>query len=819
MTGQLKRYSLEPRSVTATMDDAPWQKNLTGDTGLVGSRDVWWWTGPLPDSGAQAQTNGTVTVHSLPGLDVCTRDDVLRYFDNGWLLTELLFASLQTEDAFYRPPSHQLRHPLIFYYCHPAVVYVNKLRIAGLLTAPVDEDFERRFEVGVDEMAWDDLSTHAASWPSVRAVNDYRRRVYATVRALIETHPSIAQLPLTESSAAWALLMGMEHERIHLETSSVLIRELPIHLVHRPAQWPPYHPSHTTREALERPELGTHYPTNPLVTMPGTAVTLGKPRDYPSYGWDNEYGTRTIDVPSFQASQQLISNGEFYAFVIDQGYSDARYWSAEGWAWRAMHNVRAPHFWVSEGPAGLNSFRLRVLFDIIDMPWSWPAVVNYYEAKAYCAWRTAHESTSLPYRLLTEAEHHLLAYSAARTGVADSIHAAITPATASESSFNLQLRFGSESPVDDSPRTASGVHDARGNVWTWCEDHFAALPGFAPHYLYDDFSTPCFDGKHQLILGGSFISLGDEASRFARFHFRPHFHQHAGFRIVQSNHPPKTSCMDAAPPHVGGTPCCTSGPATLVYESDELLSQYYLLHFGTLEQLAPGPAIAADTVDFPARCARILTKAAARLGISTARALDIGCAVGGASFELARSVGDVVAADLSMAFIDAAKLLQRDGHAHYTARDEADLVQHFDAVIDPRIDRSRIRFMQADACALPADLGSFDLVLTGNLLCRLPSPSALLGRLSGSGGLVRPGGLLLNISPWSWQEVYTPKSLWLGGRLVDGEPRRSSDGLRHALEVDFELLETFDMALLIREHRRKFQYITPEATLWRRRMT
>ena len=107
-------------------------------------------------------------------------------------------------------------------------------------------------------------------------------------------------------------------------------------------------------------------------------------------------------------------------------------------------------------------------------------------------------------------------------------------------------------------------------------------------------------------------------------------------------------------------------------------------------------------------------------------------------------------------------------------------------------------------------------MLTGNLLCRLPSPSALLSRLD---GLVRPGGLLLNVSPWSWQEVYTPKSLWLGGTMAHDAARRSTDGLRHALETDFELLETFDMALLIREHRRKFQYITPEATLWRRRMT
>ncbi len=35
------------------------------------------------------------------------------------------------------------------------------------------------------------------------------------------------------------------------------------------------------------------------------------------------------------------------------------------------------------------------------------------------------------------------------------------------------------------------------------------------------------------ILGGSFISTGQLASKFARYQFRPHFFQHATFRLVQ----------------------------------------------------------------------------------------------------------------------------------------------------------------------------------------------------------------------------------------------------------------------------------------------
>lgn len=55
------------------------------------------------------------------------------YFDNTWMLTESLFAGLQGEEAFLRMPAHGLRHPLLFYYGHPATLYVNKLRAAGIL--------------------------------------------------------------------------------------------------------------------------------------------------------------------------------------------------------------------------------------------------------------------------------------------------------------------------------------------------------------------------------------------------------------------------------------------------------------------------------------------------------------------------------------------------------------------------------------------------------------------------------------------------------------------------------------------------------------
>jgi hypothetical protein len=84
------------------------------------------------------------------------------------------------------------------------------------------------------------------------------------------------------------------------------------------------------------------------------------------------------------------------------------------------------------------------------------------------------------------------------------------------------------------PPNTKGFCDTFGNVWEWCEDHFNGLPEGKTHYLYDDFSTPCYDGRHNIIMGGSWASTGDEASRFARFMFRRHFYQHCGFRLARS---------------------------------------------------------------------------------------------------------------------------------------------------------------------------------------------------------------------------------------------------------------------------------------------
>ncbi len=246
------------------------------------------------------------------------------------------------------------------------------------------------------------------------------------------------------------------------------------------------------------------------------------------------------------------------------------------------------------------------------------------------------------------------------------------------------------------------------------------------------------------------------------------------------------------------------------YESDDLLQQYLLLHYGDASDIMPWNFGPREALHFPERCAGVaLAEISPGDGI---RALEVGCAVGRASFELTRRCREVVGLDFSAAFIHAARRLQSDGAHPAVRREEGELATPWTATVPAELDRTRVRFDTVDACALPEALEGFDLVLAANLLCRLPRPQAFLQRLP---GLLKPGGVALITTPASWMEEYTPRSEWLGGRMdADGRPMRTLDGLRSVLGGSMRLRRTDDMTFLIREHARKFQWSVAQMSVW-----
>ncbi|CAF3382072.1 unnamed protein product [Rotaria socialis] len=116
------------------------------------------WTGKPPAYGICPGVNAHGTLKSLPQISLnATRKELFDYFNNTWTFIVVLFDGLASEQGFYHSHYHKLRHPMIFYYLHRAVFYINKLRVAGIFEQPVKLEFEQLFETGVDEIRWDDL--------------------------------------------------------------------------------------------------------------------------------------------------------------------------------------------------------------------------------------------------------------------------------------------------------------------------------------------------------------------------------------------------------------------------------------------------------------------------------------------------------------------------------------------------------------------------------------------------------------------------------------------------------------------------------------
>ena len=691
------------------------------------------------------------------------RLEVLEYFHKSFDLYESLFECLADDEAYYARAS-PLRHPLIFYYGHTAVFFINKLNVAKLIDERIDPALESSLAIGVDEMSWDDLNENHYDWPTPATVKAYRDRTREIVDKFIRTCD--VSIPISWDDPLWIVMMGIEHERIHLETSSVLMRELPLERLTSHPVW-----SQICQTSGEAPD-------NALLPVKGGEVSLGKSKDDPLYGWDVEYGEQKESVADFEASQYLVSNGEWFDFMQAGGYQTKRFWSDEGWSWVQYRNADRPVFWTKEEAkdgSDRDTYRYRTMLEVIDMPWDWPVDICYLEAKAFCTWKS--EVCGCHIRMPTEAEWYAL------RDIVDTDQPYWSKAPGN---INLEY-YASSCPVNRHEFTG-GFYDVIGNVWQWTETPVDAFEGYEVHPAYDDFSTPTFDGKHNLFKGGCWISTGNYAIRDARYAFRRHFYQHSGLRYV------------AAKP--------VSEPRMNVYETNAMVAQYIEFHYGDTYF---------DVPNFPVACIAEIAKHLN--GKKVDRALDIGCATGRSSFELARHAQHVDALDFSARLIVAPSALQKEGLQRYAIQDEGEIVSFKEVTLESlgyTDIADRVNFMQGDACNLPEKFTDYDVVFAGNLIDRLYEPETFLSLIKDR---IRSGGLLVITSPYTWLEEFTERDKWLGGfKAQTGENYTTLEGIRDALLPEFESAgEAVDVPFVIRETKRKFQHTVAELSVWVKR--
>ncbi len=242
--------------------------------------------------------------------------------------------------------------------------------VSKIINKRVNKYFESIFAIGVDEMSWDDLNSKNYSWPAFEEVKAYRDEVKKIVLDLIDTIEFT--MPINWDSPMWIILMGIEHENIHIETSSVLLRELEI--------------SHFKNEEsfLYCKEYKDDYLKNELLDVSAGEIVLQKDRKNPIYyGWDNEFSYHKANIKDFKASKYLVSNGEFLEFVKDGGYSKLKYFSEDGLRWLDFTQTKMPVFWIKKD----EKYFLRQINNIVPLPLNYPVDINIYEAEAFCKYK------------------------------------------------------------------------------------------------------------------------------------------------------------------------------------------------------------------------------------------------------------------------------------------------------------------------------------------------------------------------------------------------------------------------------------------------
>ncbi|QUI63942.1 5-histidylcysteine sulfoxide synthase [Pseudoalteromonas sp. A22] len=679
------------------------------------------------------------------------RAKIKAYFNNSWQQYESLFSNINNDDAYF-VKAERLRHPLIFYFGHTACFYVNKLMLGKYITQRVNPHIESTCAVGVDEMSWDDLDSNNYDWPTVPEVRAYRQQVNALINGLIDEMD--ITLPITQDSLAWVVLMGIEHERIHLETSSVIMRMLPLADLTLQPGW----------EACD--EYGDT-PDNNLISVSGCNVRLGKPESNQTYGWDNEYGVQDVKVAPFKASKYVVSNQEFLTFVEAGGYNQPEFWTAEGQAWLASTKSTMPRFWVKKD----TGFWQRNLAEEIPLPLNWPVEVNYLEAKAFCNWKS--EQSELFVRLPTEAEWQVLR---------DKLDVDLPTWSEAPGNINLEV-CASSCPVNRFE--TEGLFDIIGNVWQWTESPIDAYSGFKVHPLYDDFSTPTFDGKHNLIKGGSWISTGNEAVRDSRYAFRRHFFQHAGFRYIESESPQ--------------VPVQKVNLCEMDADVANALHSHYgkpVMHFGNPLQ-------------------SVVSQLMVHYQGNTDKALDLGCSVGRASFELAKHFAQVDGIDFTARNIQHALALKEGTPVRFATEIEGEIVD-FHEVSTSQLGfnelSERIHFCQGDGHNLKPQFAEYDLILCHRVVEYLYSPKTFLNQIKSR---LNAGGILAISSAYQWDKALTQAQNWLGGYKVSGENVTGRDGLEILLGRDFELLAEDEVMSAISKNARKVELERCQLTLWR----
>jgi SAM-dependent methyltransferase len=161
-------------------------------------------------------------------------------------------------------------------------------------------------------------------------------------------------------------------------------------------------------------------------------------------------------------------------------------------------------------------------------------------------------------------------------------------------------------------------------------------------------------------------------------------------------------------------------------------------------------------------------------------AIDIGCAVGGTTFDLAARLQRLtIGVDLNFAMLRVASAALRDGRVRYARRRVGLVYEREEREVDTPW-RDLVDFWCCDAANLPFAPATFAFAASINVIDCLPSPHDALAEIA---RILRPNATALIATPYDWSPSATAVEQWLGGHSQRGAQRGASEPvLRRILE-------------------------------------
>ena len=296
--------------------------------------------------------------------------------------------------------------------------------------------------------------------PGAEEVTAYRKHVDAAVAAFFDSadENTLAKLePLIE--------VGLNHEQQHQE---LMLTDI-LHAFAQNPIPPAYDPGWTFPVSSR---AGDDW-----VTLMEGIHTIGHPDS--SFHFDNEKPAHRALVGPVKLARNLVTNGEWLAFMNDGGYTMPTLWLMDGFAKATEEQWQAPGHWRNID----GQWHIMTLGGLQPVDSS-AAVshVSYYEADAFARWSGKHLPTEMEWEVAARAGH---------------------------------------------------LNDAFGIVWQWTRSSYSPYPG----YRATEGALGEYNGKfmvNQLVLRGSSLATPDGHSRitYRNFFYPHHRWQFTGLRLA-----------------------------------------------------------------------------------------------------------------------------------------------------------------------------------------------------------------------------------------------------------------------------------------------